>query len=119
MLGGYTLLALFSIFLILINAVKTRDAIFANPMALPAAETFSLIGFHKVLAGSNFLLYFSNSLIVIVVSLLFVVLFVVLFSTMAAWALTEYVLAGLVFCDRHHDSDPPGYRVDTGTSGRV
>lgn len=90
MLGGYTLLALFPIFLILINAVKTREAIFANPMALPSIETFSLIGFHKVLAGSNFLLYFSNSLIVTIVSLLLVVLF----GAMAAWALTEYVFAG-------------------------
>jgi raffinose/stachyose/melibiose transport system permease protein len=90
LLGVYTLLALFPIFLILINAVKTREAIFNNPMALPTVETFSLIGFQKVLAGSNFLLYFSNSLIVTVVSLVCVVLF----GAMAAWALTEYAFPG-------------------------
>lgn len=90
LLSGYTLLALFPIFLILINAVKTREAIFDNPMALPSVETFSLIGFQKVLDGSNFLLYFSNSLIVTVVSLVFIVLF----GAMAAWALTEYAFPG-------------------------
>ncbi|MFT5645012.1 MAG: raffinose/stachyose/melibiose transport system permease protein [Janthinobacterium sp.] len=89
-LGGYTLLALFPIFLILINAVKTRAAIFDNPMALPSVETFSLIGFHKVLAGTNFLLYFGNSLVVTVLSLLCIVLF----GAMAAWALTEYTFPG-------------------------
>jgi raffinose/stachyose/melibiose transport system permease protein len=85
-LGGYTLIALFPIFLILINSVKSRAAIFANPLALPTPETFSLIGFHKVLANSNFLLYFGNSLVVTLVSLVCIVLF----GAMAAWALSEY-----------------------------
>ncbi|MDC8758253.1 carbohydrate ABC transporter permease [Janthinobacterium fluminis] len=85
-LGGYTLVALFPIFLILINSVKSRAAIFANPLALPTPETFSLIGFHKVLANSHFLLYFGNSLFVTLVSLVCIVLF----GAMAAWALSEY-----------------------------
>ncbi|MET3132958.1 raffinose/stachyose/melibiose transport system permease protein [Oxalobacteraceae bacterium GrIS 1.11] len=85
-LGGYTLIALFPIFLILINSVKSRAAIFDNPLALPTPETFSLIGFHKVLANSNFLLYFGNSLWVTLVSLVCIVLF----GAMAAWALSEY-----------------------------
>lgn len=90
MLGGYTLIALFPIFLILINSVKTRAAIFANPLALPTPDTFSLIGFHKVLANSNFLLYFGNSLFVTLVSLVCIVLF----GAMAAWALSEYEFSG-------------------------
>ena len=85
-LGGYTLVALFPIFLILINSVKSRAAIFANPLALPTPETFSLVGYHKVLANSNFLLYFGNSLVVTLVSLVCIVLF----GAMAAWALSEY-----------------------------
>ncbi len=85
-LGGYTIVALFPIILILMNSVKTRAAIFANPLALPTPDTFSLIGFHKVLANSNFLLYFGNSLFVTLASLLFIVLF----GAMAAWALSEY-----------------------------
>jgi raffinose/stachyose/melibiose transport system permease protein len=89
-LGGYTLIALFPIALILINSVKTRAAIFDNPLALPTLETFSLIGFHKVLANSNFLLYFGNSLFVTLASLILIVLF----GAMAAWALSEYEFRG-------------------------
>ncbi len=89
-LGTYTLIALFPIFLIVINAFKSRKAIFRDPLALPGAETFSLIGFDKVLARSDFLLYFSNSLTVTLVTL-FIVL---LIGAMAAWALAEYPFPG-------------------------
>lgn len=89
-LGAYTLLALFPIALILINSVKTRPAIFDNPMALPTPESFSLVGFHKVLASTNFLLYFGNSLAVTLGSLFLIVLF----GAMAAWALSEYEFRG-------------------------
>lgn len=86
----YTALALFPIGLILINSVKTRAAIFDNPLALPSVETFSLIGFHKVLANTNFLLYFGNSLCVTLGALLLIVLC----GAMAAWALSEYKFPG-------------------------
>lgn len=89
-LAGYTIIALFPIVLILINSVKTRAAIFDNPLALPTPSTFSLVGFHKVLANSDFLLYFGNSLFVTVLSLLLIVLF----GAMAAWALSEYTFTG-------------------------
>lgn len=89
-LAGYTIIALFPIVLILINSVKTRAAIFDNPLALPTPSTFSLVGFHKVLANSDFLLYFGNSLFVTLLSLLLIVLF----GAMAAWALSEYTFAG-------------------------
>jgi raffinose/stachyose/melibiose transport system permease protein len=89
-LGGYTLIALFPIVLILINSVKSRSAIFDNPLALPTPETFSLIGFHKVLANSNFLLYFGNSLFVTLTSLVLIILF----GAMAAWGLSEYKFRG-------------------------
>ncbi len=86
----YTLLALYPIFLIIINSFKTRRAIFRDPMALPTDETFSVVGFTKVLAKSDFELYFGNSLIVTVVTL-FIVL---LAGAMAAWALAEYKFPG-------------------------
>ena len=89
-LAGYTIIALFPIVLILINSVKTRAAIFDNPLALPTPSTFSLVGFHKVLANSDFLLYFGNSLFVTLLSLLLIVLF----GAMAAWALSEYTFTG-------------------------
>lgn len=87
---AYTVLALFPIALILINSVKSRAAIFADPLALPTAESFSLVGFHKVLGATEFGHYFANSLIVTVVSLVLIVLF----GAMAAWALSEYKFPG-------------------------
>ncbi len=41
----YTLVALFPIFMIIINSFKSRDAIFRAPFLPPTAETFSLIGY--------------------------------------------------------------------------
>jgi raffinose/stachyose/melibiose transport system permease protein len=86
----YTAIALGPILLVLINAFKTRRAIFGEPLALPGAKTFSLIGFDKVLAKSEFGLYFANSLTVTIAS----VALVLIAGAMAAWALTEYKFRG-------------------------
>jgi raffinose/stachyose/melibiose transport system permease protein len=86
----YAVIALFPIALILINSVKTRNAIFEGPMALPTAETLTLVGFQKVLSGTHFLLYFGNSLVVTLGSLVLIVLF----GAMAGWALSEYKFPG-------------------------
>ena len=87
---GYTVIALWPIFLILINSFKTRKAIFRDPMGLPGPETFTLIGFEKVLEKSSFDLYFFNSITVTVVTLVVVLLT----GAMAAWALSEYRFRG-------------------------
>ncbi len=87
------LVALFPIFLILINSFKDRKAIFRTPWALPSAETFSLIGYEKVLQHSNFDVYFANSIIVTVVAM-FLILFL---AAMAAYALSEYQFRGSAF----------------------
>jgi raffinose/stachyose/melibiose transport system permease protein len=86
----YTLVALGPILLILINAFKSRRAIFSEPLALPTAKTFSVVGFDKVLAKSDFGLYFANSLTVTIGS----ILLVLAAGSMAAWALTEYKFRG-------------------------
>jgi raffinose/stachyose/melibiose transport system permease protein len=86
----YTILALGPILLILINAFKTRRAIFADPLGFPNGQTFTTIGFDRVFANSDFGLYFFNSLTVTVVSLVLIVLI----GAMAAWALTEYRFRG-------------------------
>ena len=86
----YTLLALGPIVLILINAFKTRRAIFADPLRLPNGQTFTTIGFDRVFANADFGLYFLNSLTVTLVSLVLIVLI----GAMAAWALTEYKFPG-------------------------
>jgi raffinose/stachyose/melibiose transport system permease protein len=86
----YTLVALFPIVLILVNAFKARKAIFGAPLALPTAETFTLAGFQTVLAQGDFALYFTNSLVVTVVALVLILLF----GAMAAFALSEYRFPG-------------------------
>ncbi|MFN3825205.1 MAG: carbohydrate ABC transporter permease [Pseudorhodobacter sp.] len=87
---AWTLIALFPVFVVVINSFKSRRAIFADPLALPTAETFDLIGYQTVLAQGNFLLYFGNSMIVTMASLFFVLLF----GAMAAFALSEYRFRG-------------------------
>jgi raffinose/stachyose/melibiose transport system permease protein len=87
---GYVVLALFPVVLIVINAFKSRRAIFNDPLALPTRDTFDTIGFTTVLEQGAFLLYFQNSLIVTVASLFFVLLF----GAMAAFALAEYRFRG-------------------------
>jgi raffinose/stachyose/melibiose transport system permease protein len=86
----FTVIALFPVVVIIINAFKTRRAIFGDPLALPTAETFSLAGFETVLSNGNFFLYAMNSLIVTVASLFFILLF----GAMAAFALSEYRFRG-------------------------
>ncbi|MEV4607628.1 carbohydrate ABC transporter permease [Neorhizobium sp. LMR1-1-1.1] len=89
-LVSYTLIALFPVFLTLINSFKSRNAIFREPMAIPTPSTFSLVGYETVLKQGDFIGYFQNSLIVTVVS----IAFVLLFGAMAAFALSEYRFRG-------------------------
>ncbi len=89
-LGGYTLLVLCPMLLVLLNSVKNRQAIFADPLALPTAATFTLTGFTKVLGSASVSTMFLNSAIVTGVSLVLILLF----ASMAAWALTEYRFPG-------------------------
>ena len=86
----YTLIATTPIALVLVNSVKSRSAIFANPVSLPTLETFDLIGYQQVLDKAAFGVYFGNSLIVTIVSLALVLVA----GAMAAWALGEYRFKG-------------------------
>jgi raffinose/stachyose/melibiose transport system permease protein len=86
----YTLIALFPVFVIVINSFKTRRAIFREPLSLPNADSFSLIGYETVLKQGDFFLYFQNSMIVTVGSLFLILLF----GAMAAFALAEYRFKG-------------------------
>lgn len=87
---SYTLIALFPIWVVIINSFKSRKAIFNDPLALPTADTFTLIGFEEVLLRSEFGLFFSNSMVVTMIS----IFCVLLFGAMIAWALTEYKFPG-------------------------
>ena len=86
----YTVIALFPVFVIVINSFKSRKAIFADPLALPSPANFDLIGYQTVMKQGDFFLYFQNSMIVTIASLVFVLLF----GAMAAFALSEYRFRG-------------------------
>jgi len=86
----YTLIALFPVFVIVINSFKSRKAIFNDPLAVPTPETFDLVGYATVLKQGDFFQYFLNSMTVTVASLFFVLLF----GAMAAFALSEYRFKG-------------------------
>lgn len=89
-LGGYSIIALFPIFMIVINSFKSRKAIFGMPFRLPDSETFSLIGYDTVFSRANFQDYFVNSIIVTFAALVFTLLI----GAMAAFALSEYDFRG-------------------------
>lgn len=90
---GATVVALFPIVLILFNSFKERKAIFSSPLSPPMPDTFSLIGYEKVLARSNFDTYFANSLIVTIAAMALILLT----GSMAAFALSEYRFRGNTF----------------------
>jgi raffinose/stachyose/melibiose transport system permease protein len=87
---AYSLLAVGPILLVVMNSFKVRSAIFGSPLAPPDASAFSLVGYEKVFRSSHILTYYSNSLIVTLISMALVLLF----GAMAAWALTEYRFRG-------------------------
>jgi raffinose/stachyose/melibiose transport system permease protein len=83
---AYTVIALFPVILIAINSFKSRRAIFSEPLALPGAGTFDLVGYVTVFAQGDFAGYFVNSLIVTLAALAGILAF----GAMAAFALAEY-----------------------------
>ena len=90
---GAMVVALFPIVLIFFNSFKERKAIFNSPLMPPLPDTFSLIGYEKVLARSSFDLYFRNSLIVTLAAMTLILVT----GSMAAFALSEYKFRGSTF----------------------
>jgi raffinose/stachyose/melibiose transport system permease protein len=86
----FTILALFPIYMIVMNSFKIKKAIFGDPFALPNSETFSLIGYDTVLSRSSFDTYFVNSMVV-TLSALLLTLWI---GSMASFALSEYSFKG-------------------------
>jgi len=86
----YTCIALFPVLLVIVNAFKSRRAIFSNPYALPNVDTWDLVGFETAFSRANFPSYFANSFIVTIGALFFILLL----GSMAAFALSEYEFRG-------------------------
>ena len=72
---AYSLIAVLPILLVVMNSFKVRKAIFGTPLAFPTAETFSLVGYVKVLGNANIGVYFFNSMSVTIISMAAVLLF--------------------------------------------
>jgi raffinose/stachyose/melibiose transport system permease protein len=89
-LGGYCLLVLGPILLVLLNSFKNRGGIFDDPLGLPTKATLSLAGYAKVLGDAAIGHMFVNSAVVTGVSLCAILLL----GAMAAWAVTEYGFFG-------------------------
>ena len=88
---GYTVIALFPGVPDdhqLVQGSATRSS--AIPCRLPTPRHFRSVGYQTVLGQGDFALYFQNSFIVTVVS----ILLVLLFGAMAAFALSEYRFRG-------------------------
>jgi raffinose/stachyose/melibiose transport system permease protein len=86
----YAIIALFPIYMIVINSFKAKKDIFGAPFAFPTPATFDLVGYRTVLERANFGTYFMNSLIVTVSALVLALLI----GSMAAFALSEYDFKG-------------------------
>ena len=76
--------SLFPVYLLLANSLKDKLGIYANPFGFPSALNFE--NYTGVIKQGNFLMYFANSIIVVVVSL-FSILF---FGSLAAYALAHW-----------------------------
>ncbi len=81
---GWSLVVLIPVWTMLINSVKPKREIFRNPFGLPSEFTFE--GYVDAWTAGRFDLYFRNSLIVSIVSLL-LILFL---GSLAAYALANW-----------------------------
>jgi raffinose/stachyose/melibiose transport system permease protein len=78
----------YPLFVMLISSFKTNAEIFTSPFALP--HSFSLANAQKVWTDTNFVRYLANSIGVTGAS----IVLIVIFSTMAAYAIARYEFRG-------------------------
>ncbi len=83
-LSAWSFVVLFPIWTMLVNSFKPKREIFIDPFGFP--KTFTLEGYQNALSAGRFDLYFRNSLIVTVTSLL-LILFL---GSLAAYALARW-----------------------------
>lgn len=80
----WSLVVLFPLWVMVINSFKDRLSIYENPFGLPEKWNFS--NYTDVLASGDFLIYFRNSLVVVLISLALVLLI----GAMVAYALANW-----------------------------
>lgn len=77
-------IVLFPLYVMIINSFKDRFSIFLNPFGLP--EVWNYMNYVDVLRGSEFLVFFQNSFIAVIVSLCLLLLF----GSLAAYAIVNW-----------------------------
>lgn len=80
----WSLIAMFPVWILLINTFKTRKDIYGNPFGIPASWT--LENYRSVTSDSNFFNYFRNSLLVVIVSLALILML----GSLCAFALAHW-----------------------------
>jgi raffinose/stachyose/melibiose transport system permease protein len=83
-LTSWSLLVLFPIWTMLVNSVKPQREIFRDPFGFPNSFTWS--GYERVWVEGNFAVYFRNSIMVTVVS----ILLILFLGSLAAFALANW-----------------------------
>ena len=84
LLSLWSLVALFPIWILLINSFKSKRYIYDNPFWIPEVWTFE--NYSSVISDGNFLNYFVNSFVVVVVSLSMILLL----GSLCAYALAHW-----------------------------
>ena len=80
----WSLIVVFPIWILLINTLKTKKDIYANPFGIPDAWTFE--NYRSIMSDSNFFNYFRNSFVVVVVSLAMILML----GSLCAFALAHW-----------------------------
>ena len=80
----WSIIVLFPLYIMVVNSFKCRLSVYTNTFGLPEVWNFS--NYTEVITSGNFLIYFRNSFIVVIVSLFLVMVL----GTMAAYALAQW-----------------------------
>lgn len=84
----YSFISLYPVFLILINSFKNRQELFASPYNFPIPLDFE--GYQTVFERADFAVFFTNSIIITLCS----IVFVLLLGAMLSFALLQYRFLG-------------------------
>lgn len=93
LLMAFCILWLYPVYIIIVNSFKSRSEMYANSLALPSE--LSLQYYTAAFAKMNFFIAFKNSLVVTVIS----VIFIVILTSMTAWMFvrTNNTLSKILF----------------------
>lgn len=81
----WSLIVLLPLWVLIMGSLKNKTEIYQNPFGLPEAWKFS--NYTDVMASGDFLVYFKNTLIVVLISLFLVLLL----GSLAAYALASWI----------------------------